>query len=271
MSFSMNAIEEIDLYRMYRIETISQQKIADYYGVSRQVIVNRLEEYDIEKRNRGEAKRIYNINENFFEKWTQENTWLFGWIVGDGCITNPKCIAFNLARVDREVLDKFKNVLNSEHPIKDYERENKRYQNNFKYSNIRFHSKKLVKDAKELSLYDIPENLFSHFLRGFFEAEGCVFWHKKERLRKGGIIGSGISQNDEKMLKFICWKLRTLGITKGGGLHSNKKNWTLEFSVKDTISIYHYIYNDKGNMFLKRKKKLFDKLIEKQMTAISKK
>lgn len=108
---------------------------------------------------------------------------------------------------------------------------------------------------------DVPIELFSDFLRGFFEAEGTVSWHKTNYIRGGDIV-SGFSQNDIDILEYIHFTLKHyLDIVKGGGIYPYKNAHQLHFSVNDSISLYHYMYDDCGNMFLKRKKERFEGLI----------
>ena len=97
-------------------------------------------------------------------------------------------------------------------------------------------------------------------MRGFFEAEGSVFWHKRTS-PKGGAIKSSISQNDYDILDFIYWELKELNIVNGGAMNHYKSHWKLYFSVNDSISLYHFMYDNCANNFLKRKKDRFEELI----------
>lgn len=248
----IEGIEEREIRHMYEEKKMSKDDIGDYYGVSHQTILRRMKEYGIETRSLSESNRIYQINEDFFKLWTPESSWLYGWALGDGCFTNPLCLAFLLARKDREVLEKFKATLGSEHPIEDKAAWRDDVKKHYKSSRIRFYSKALVAGIKQLSYSDIPESYFGHFLRGFFEAEGSVFWNT--------YICSEIAQNDVEILDFILQCLHEFDIVKGGCPQPHR----LSFSVNDTISLYHYMYDDCGNMFLKRKKERFEELIAKQ-------
>ena len=123
----------------------------------------------------------------------------------------------------------------------------------------------LISDLNEITLYGVSERCFNHALRGFFEAEGSVYWLKRNNLKKGN-IGSSITQNDKKLLDFIRQKLREFGIVKGGSIrpYKTKNSWKLIFSKYDSICLYHYLYDNCGNAFLKRKKSRFEELIERE-------
>lgn len=209
--------------------------------------------------------RIYTINQDFFKTWTPNSAWVFGWALGDGCFTNPLCLKFDLGRIDREVLEKFKIALESEHPIYEYKMWDKRYQKFNLASRIQFYSKELVTNLNHLSFYNILGEIFFHTLRGFFEAEGSVFWDKDKKLLRGGKINSSITNNDKDVLVFIWEHLQKHQVVKGGYLQNYKNTWKLKLSTHDSISLYHYIYDNSGNMFLKRKKERFEELIRRQL------
>ena len=256
---------------LYDTKSMSIQMVADYYGVGHSTIHSRMKEYGIERRGLSEvhignkyatATRKYSINEDFFKTWTPESAWMFGWALGDGCFTDHRMLIIYLAQKDREVLDKMKEVLESEHPIHDYRRWDKRYRKYRYRTGVQFCSTEIVSDLRKQSFYDVPECYFDHALRGFFEAEGCVYWNACHNQK--GAIGVDISQNDYDLLCFIRRKLQELNIVKRGGIHAQGDTAHLKFSVFDSISLYHYMYKNCGNMFLKRKVETFEKLIGMQ-------
>lgn len=252
----IEGIEEDELRTLYNEKDMTQVEIADHYGVGHTTIANRMREYGIERRRKGED-RMYSINQNFFKAWVPESVWLYGWAIGDGSFTGINELKFGISRIDREVLFKFKEVLDSEHPIYDY------IERGYKLSRVRFFSRTIVNDLKQVLYYDVPLEYFNHFLRGFFEAEGCVFWSKNKELLRGGSIASTFTQNDYEILDYIRCTLQNKRIVKGGGIHKNGNAWALHFSVRDSIPLYSFMYNDCQNMFLKRKKEKFEYLISK--------
>lgn len=261
----IEGIEKDALQHMYWENGMPQREIATHYGVGHVTILARMKEYDISVR-QSRPQALYRINVDFFKAWTPESAWLFGWALGDGTYTNGYNLRFNLARVDKEALFKFRGVLDSEHPVKDYETWNKRTQKHCPMSVVQLNSKELVSDLRELSYTDIPLEYFSHFLRGFFEAEGCIYW-QKSNTPKGGSIRCIIANANNNILYFIHSTLKDyLGIVRRGGL-SLQKIWRLSFSVNDSISLYHYLYAECGDMFLKRKKDRFEELISKQQVG----
>jgi len=256
-----------DLKQLYEIEKLSQKKIAEICNVSQSLIGIRIRKCGIQLRERSEVsllgnKRTYNVNEDFFKRWTPESSWMYGWVIGDGCYTNPRMLRFTISPIDIEVLYKFKELMNSEHPVVTYKSWSKKYQKYYDKSMLYICSKRIVSNLKELTYTDIPVELFNHFLRGFWEAEGSVYW-----LRHNNCINMDVSQNDKDILIYILNNLKLNKVVNGGSIRSNGKtnrNWKLAFSIRDTISIYHYIYNVFGNLFLTRKKEKMEELIKRQ-------
>lgn len=248
-------INEVDLRRMYDVEEMSQEVIAIFYGTTGPTICHRMKEYGIEARAKSELLRIYPINEDFFKEWTNESAWLFGWAVGDGCYTDGYRLRFHIASRDREVLNKFKAVLKSEHPILDrctWDKIHKR----LKYSaELDFNSKILANEIKTLSYADIPDVYLSDFVRGFWEAEGSVYWDK--------IVKSLFTNSNKQILDYIKNTLSQSDIVKRGYFYVDKnKVWRLTFGVNDSISLYHYLYDNCGDLYLQRKKDRFEELLE---------
>lgn len=163
----LDGIEEWELHHLYK-EGMSQLDLAAYFGVSQYVIWSRMKEYGIKAREKSESRRIYSINEDFFKTWTPESAWLYGWLLGDGSLSRDRLFRFSLGRIDKEVLFKFKYVLDSNHPVVDT---NYECHNVVSYmSKVDIYSAELVKDIKHLHYESVPISLFNHFVRGFFEA-----------------------------------------------------------------------------------------------------
>jgi len=265
MNHIIEGIEEVILRNLYEEETMPLSEIADYFDIGLTTVWRRMNKFNIKRRTMSEAKRIYAINKDFFKEWNQESAWLFGWAEGDGG-TTPQRLFFNLSRRDKKVLYKFKEILQSEHPIADYEQWDKRHQKYYKYSKVQFYSTELVADLKKLSYLEIPPEYFCDFTRGFFEAEGTIRWEKSPKLTKGGKIVSYFSQNDRDMLTFIHGCLRdSFNIVKGGGMRlSNGNTWRLTFGVYDSLSLYHFMYDECNILYLPRKKWIFEELIRRQ-------
>lgn len=162
----------------------SMTYIAAEFGVSitpiRRVITN--ENIPIRK---GSYVRKYKIDEHYFDKIdTPNKAYILGFIYADGSNTsnydkNHYCVAITLHKQDSDILEKIRDELRSDAPIKF-----RTYGNteicNFnicnKYMILRLHELGVVPN-KTLTLR-FPEwldrSLYSHFIRGYFDGDGCI-------------------------------------------------------------------------------------------------
>lgn len=256
-------IKEEDLKRMYVIEGMNIYEIADQYDVAAGTIQRRMQEYGIDRRSKSETMRQNAVNEAFFETWTQKSAWVYGWFFGDGSSDRYQ-LGFNLSRKDKEVLYKIKNAMGSEHRIYDRDSYAKLYSKIAKMSLLRVYSKKLVSDLQELDFHDVPNELLRDFFRGFFEADGGVSWSEDKRVGKGYICTT-FAQKEKDVLTYIWHMISNLfDVVDGGYLGHNGKVWQLVFSESDSISLYHFLYDNCDNLFLDRKKKRFEELMARK-------
>lgn len=269
-----------ELLDMYNVEELSIREIAEYYEASVYLIWSRLHKHGAEVRTISESRNVkfwaprrYPINNDLFKTWTPESAWMYGWWLGDGYyLTNRYGIGFTIQTDDEEVLHKFRNILDSNKPIA--------YRHRYRKgtlchsANIYFSSIKLASSIEQLDWLDIPSLYLSDFIRGFFEAEGYVGWHKYNYGGKDGHIESKFSNTDKDVLDYIFWYLQDFSILSGGswccipaGNYGHIKDlWEIILGIKDSISLYHYLYDNCDNNFLNRKKEKFEELIERELS-----
>ena len=131
------------------------------------------------------------INENFFKKInTQETAYILGLLYADGWIENNHTFGIELLEHDKDILERIKSAMHSEQKL--YPRIQK-INNKLKYV-FRVHRSCMVQDLiclgcterKSLTLKFpnkniVPDELMSHFIRGYFDGDGCVSYKKKYR------------------------------------------------------------------------------------------
>lgn len=137
-------------------------------------------------------KRIYTLNESFFETVdTAEKAYWLGFITADGCVYHSKrdntfALVLNLASRDGEHLEKLRQALGSNSPIKDvmsrgFNRDGR--DRKFPQKRIVFHSRKLAADLAQCGVYprksltskpwSAPATLAGHYWRGVIDGDGC--------------------------------------------------------------------------------------------------
>jgi len=212
-----------------------------------------------------------NYNENFFKIInTEDRAYFLGLIYSDGSIVNDKKIkryqlALKLHTKDKHILNDFIKCVNGEMEIwKHKQRE---------MVEIKLSGKKLINDLENLGLHqnktftleypNIDEKLERHFLRGYFDGDGCIRLNKDKR--DGSERGDlRIVSGSINMLDSINKKMNNLFGTKLNKLYGPKnKNYKyIGWSSMDDIEKIHKGFYNDSNFYLSRKKIIFDNIIE---------
>lgn len=232
-----------------------------------------------EKRTCGGSRRKYTLNENYFEKVdSKDKVYFLGFIYADGFITKRKqgqnVLGITLA--EDEPLEKISKYIDSNKPIKIYKKVNGYSEKSYEHK-LAFISDKLVSDIEKLGVIErktltltfpkfLKPEFIPHFIRGYFDGDGSVFLHKgnhkdKERYYLGiDICGTEefltelknnlpfLSKEDKCIYKELrretnCWNLK---------LTSNLRS----------LNLYHFMYKDCDDLYLSRKKKVFEDYIK---------
>ena len=182
-----------------------------------------------------------------------------GFIAGDGSISlKDNCIKLKLHVKDELQIDKFINAVNTT---------NKKYYSPRKWVGtywnnpgieIRVYSKQMIEDLKKygigpkksftLKFPKLPKKYIRHFIRGIFDADGCIT--KSKNQPSISIVGTyNILNTIKKELNWknkISWDRSIRQISKQG------RNVIREF--------YNYLYKD-ATIYLDRKKQRFEELL----------
>lgn len=216
------------------------------------------------------AHRKYNLDETFFEKIdSEERAYWLGFFAGDGNITDEHRLRVRLAVRDKKHLMKFKKAVKWDG--KDY------YPKHQDALEVHFKSLKMMKDLANYSVIprktftlkfpNIPKLLEGHFIRGKFDADGCI--NKAIRVNRGksGQIyicyggEFGIEGNEEVVLA-IQSRLVELGLPINSINYPGKKINRVRYGgINQLRKIYNYLYEG-ATIFLERKKKLFEEILK---------
>jgi intein-encoded DNA endonuclease-like protein len=212
------------------------------------------------------------LNENFFKKWSPEMAYVLGFFAADGCMLKNKrgahFIEFQITDID--LLIKIQKLLGSDHKIA---KRNLRINWKTAY-HLRIGSKIIFSDllnlgftprkSKKIKLPNIPDKYFRHFTRGYFDGDGNVHVQKRQdRKSKSLIIQTHFTCGSQNFLMQFQEKLRSFALVKGGDIVYHSGAYRLRFSIKDSIKLYLFIYRDAKNLFLARKKDIFENFIAK--------
>ncbi len=260
-----NLTREI-LLDLYIKNKKSLQDIAELYNVSRVAVYKKLKKFGINQRSKSEARleaqkqhklsqQFFDINENFFAEWSLEMAYVLGLIITDGCVSKSGTISLSMN--DRELLEKVKKTMSSEHKI-----ESSKHQEGLYY--FHFARKKLVADLLNLGIYprksltvkfpDVPQDFVASFIRGVFDGDGSVMFKKKS---KNYPLVTKFCSGSKHFIDNLEIKLQELGMPKRKIYQQKTKNGiyhTIVYGHRDSKELFKILYkNTENKLFLERK------------------
>lgn len=209
-------------------ENDNNKQIGDLVGVSGDTIAYWRKKFGLPKSQaESNVNRIRKLNKEYFDIIDSEHKayWL-GFIMADGCICKTESkgkynrLCFNLKSPDKHLLDQLQIDLQSDYPIKIKNNVNKKLDFECTICELRISSAYLVnslithsvipnKTGHELIPESIPKNLVKHFIRGFYDGDGCLSSTKKLSIGSASnLILDQINQciNDELNIQFHIYE-----------------------------------------------------------------
>lgn len=254
-------IMDIDLLYQDYINGYSINQLCDKYKLAHNTITKAFKRHHKELKYK-ENKTGYNkykFDITFFEKIDSEaKAYILGFICADGCIYTGNqnfLLRININKKDIEVIEYIKHSLLSNNPIK--------YLHNNSID-IKFFSRKLISDLKilgcterkslTLQIPNINDNLLRHFLRGYFDGDGCITYTILNNRSKHFSISSS-----HDFCKQLQVKIKTV-FNLDMQVYKRDKISILSSTKYSTIKkLYEIMYKD-CSFFLKRKKQKFEEL-----------
>lgn len=207
----------------------------------------------------------HTLNKNYFKNIdTEEKAYWLGFIAADGCVykmsKNAYRLQINLSAVDIDHLELFNDCIESDYII------TQKKVNNSDTCTLKISSKEFTDNLINLGITpnkslvvqmpNISQDLIRHFIRGYFDGDGCITYHTSQnRFRYQFTIVGGIDML-ESINEHLNQDLSIYDIK-----HSKALNLTT-CSKSKIINIYHYLYDD-STIFLNRKKEKFDYLMSR--------
>lgn len=212
-------------------------------------------------------KKKYTINEDFFENIdSEEKAYFLGFFYADaGLDDNGKKVMFALAAQDLEIIIKLQQCLESNIPIKITSRK-RLGENNQDRCLFLISRKKIWSDLSRLGLYQnksltlspdpikfLSDEIFRHFIRGYFDGDGCISVHKPKN--RTGFQSAVTILSTIEFIEYIKVRLSFLNINmRITKRHNNDTNcYTLEINGNNQVKKFlGWLYKD-SSIYLSRK------------------
>lgn len=243
-----------------------QKTAGKEFGFGDKKVKKILQENNIHIRTLREAnKSQYKINTSFFLKESENLAYILGLIASDGNIhSTENRVEIELQEGDSELLEKIREIIQLERPVKYYE-----CNNGYKKSKLYFYSKEIKDKLADYNL--VPQKTYSDkfnfpfmlnekywvdYIRGLFDGDGCI--------KKGKSICFQIDSSKLSILKTIQSFLKEKYDIETEIYSEKKTNIILYrlycYGKEKNRQIYELLYKNK-NLFLKRKKDKFEELL----------
>ena len=206
------------------------------------------------------------------------NFYWAGFLAADGCISSrkdykSKLLELELGEKDLDHLLKFKEHIKSNHPIKERTVENSKRNlkwNDCKTNRIRICNYDLCSSLERFNIvpaktkiYEFPEWLIDHplvhhFMRGYFDGDGCI--SKNSALNRKDDYKINIIATEKFLITFSEIICKNLNITNNSIVFNktNNMNYLCYGGNLLVDKVCSYLYKD-AKVFLKRKFDLWQK------------
>ena len=207
----------------------------------------------------------YKVNEKFFDKWNPEMAYVLGYWYADGSMyLSERGSYLNVTSTDRDTIFKIKRWLNYQHIIRE---EKSIWSNRKNRFVLRIGNRRLYDSLLKLGLYPsksltiklpyIPSEFLSHFARGYFDGDGCVFLEMAEGITRKRIIkrlSVIFTSGSQVFLKELCKTLGNMLKLKQTKVYKGRRSYQLRYMTGDSMILFKFMYGCcNRDAFLKRK------------------
>lgn len=203
---------------------------------------------------------IYSINSDFFKYWNDEMAYILGYIFADGSVRIRKSgMELSIKSKDFEILETMNNKMRSNYRI------SKESIETGEIFRLSIYRSEIVKDLIKfgviprktliMTLPDIPENFFFHFIRGYFDGDGHV------RINRN-CLDIIFTSGNERFLKELKSKLEDLGIRANISSPRQHCFYNLRISRENREYFVKKLYENHAGLYLQRKKAVFNEFYQ---------
>jgi hypothetical protein len=222
----------------------------------------------------------YKVNEDFFKKWSQEMAYTLGYIYADGSLEDASYIRgkyIRVSSVEKRNIEKIKEWMNSEHTIIIKKPTSKNGRVGYL---LRIGSHALYNDLVKLGLYpnksltvkfpSIPKKFLCHFVRGYFDGDGCVRLSMEKGVFKK--LSTVFTSGSKVFLQDLAIQLQSAANTKQLNVYNGHRSYMLSYSTSDSIKLFKFFYGKATTpIFLERKAEVYSQYFQLKPERLDKK
>lgn len=215
----------------------------------------------------------YSVNQDFFKKWTQEMAYTLGYLYADGSLEDASYIRGRYTRVssiEKNNIVKIKNWLSSKHTIVSLAPTSRNAKTRYL---LRIGNHELYNDLIRLGLYpnksltvrfpSIPRKYLGHFVRGYFDGDGCVRISMKRGKTRAFVLSklcSVFTCGSKIFLEELALQINNAVNTKLLKVYNGHGSYMLSYTTEDSVRLFKFMYGkaDKS-AYLKRKAAIYVK------------
>ena len=215
----------------------------------------------------------FKVNENYFKTIdTEHKAYWLGFLYADGCVvegkkkkSTPLSLQLSLAKIDKNHIEKFNKDIESNYKITDHTIKNKYFSSRITISNTEF-SKNLIDKGcvprKSLILTFptediVPNNLIHHFIRGYFDGDGCIHVNKNKDTYSVSFVGTEDFLTTLQNIVFNEVGISKINIQNKGCGKAYQTGWG---GINTCKQWYDYLYKN-ATIWLDRKYDKFQEFV----------
>lgn len=242
-------------YILKAYENTSAEKIAKHLNINASTVCRILKRNKIAMRNGSERTRTFEINTSYFKNIdSEEKAYFLGFLFADGSVDKSSGIKISLKSWDEDILEKFSNIIYGFKKIVNSTTNDGKTE----VSTLYFYSKEMVKDlagygcvnakAFLIRLPKLNDDMYRHFIRGYFDGDGCISFKKDGRT----IIDITSNAKFTEDLRVFLLDKAGVKMNKYISSRNNETACIQATSRKQVVAFLNYIYKD-STIYMNRK------------------
>lgn len=211
----------------------------------------------------------YKVNENFFDSWNKEMAYILGFLYADGSMEDASYLRGKYIRAtstDKWIILTIKKLLESQHKILALKPRtaNSKTRYFIRIGNHKLYDSLLkcgLQPRKSLTMKfpKIPKALLNHFIRGYFDGDGCAHIYLNKVSLKPKQLKISFTSGSKIFLQQLESILRNACRLKCRMIYNSHRAFQLCYPSHDGIKIFKFLYNNASPLFFKRKLNIFAK------------